>query len=93
MFSNFLYKINIVSSQSCRCGAELEDSKHFFFDCPRYVQYRHTLFDCLIWLPDDLEVDLKLLTCGDDTLNNEQNEEIFKNVYRYVKNTKRFLVP
>ena len=27
------------------------------------------------------------------TINNQQNEEIFKNVYRFVANTKRFLVP
>ena len=87
-----LYRINIISDPSCRCGAPHEDSYHYFFVCPIYTTIRKTLIDSLAWLPDCLNLDLSLLTCGNDTLTDEQNEEIFKNVFHYIKSTKRFLV-
>ena len=57
-----------------------------------YVDLRHTLFESLNWLPDDLDFDLNLLTSGNNTLSNEQNIEIFKSVFDFIKNTKRFLM-
>jgi hypothetical protein len=33
-----LFRIGIVSDPSCRCGAALENSQHFFLDCPIYLQ-------------------------------------------------------
>ena len=36
-FLNYaLFQVNIVSDPSCRCGANREDSYHFFFDCSHY---------------------------------------------------------
>jgi hypothetical protein len=36
-FLNYdLFRIGIVSDPSCRCGAALENLKHFFLDCPIY---------------------------------------------------------
>ena len=32
-----LFQVNIVSDTSCRCGANREDSYHFFFDCSYYA--------------------------------------------------------
>jgi hypothetical protein len=29
---------------SCRCGANREDSRHFFFDCCHYANMRYKLF-------------------------------------------------
>jgi hypothetical protein len=44
-FLNYdLFKVNIVSDPSCRCGANREDSHHFFFDCSHYANMRYTLF-------------------------------------------------
>ena len=41
-FLNYdLFRIGIVSDPSCRCGAALENLKHFFFDCPIYLQELH----------------------------------------------------
>jgi hypothetical protein len=38
-FLNFdLFRVGIVSDLSCRCGAALEYLKHFFLDCPIYIQ-------------------------------------------------------
>ena len=38
-FLNYdLFRVGIVSDPSCRCGAALENLKHFFLDCPIYLQ-------------------------------------------------------
>jgi hypothetical protein len=53
-FLNYdLFHVNIVSDPSCRCGANREDSYHFFFDCSHYAKMRYTLFRNLSWLPND----------------------------------------
>jgi hypothetical protein len=72
-FSNYdFFQVNIVSYPSCRCGANREDSYHFFFDCSHYSNIRHTLFQNLNWLPNYCVLDLTLLTCGNPTLSYEQ---------------------
>ena len=59
--NNDLFRINIVSDPSCRCGAQQEDSCHYFFECPLYNDYRHILFNSLNWVPIDCQLDLDLL--------------------------------
>jgi hypothetical protein len=50
-FLNYdLFRVNIVSDLSCRCGANREESFYFFFDCSHYSNIRHTLFQNLNWL-------------------------------------------
>ena len=92
-FLNYdLSKVNIVNDQSCICGFFREDAHHYFFECARYVNLRVNLFDHLNWLPNDCNLDLKLITCGNDSLTNEQNEQIFKHVFEYIKKSNRFLI-
>jgi hypothetical protein len=65
LFFNYdLFQVNIVLDPSCRCGANREDSYHFFFDCSHYSNIRHTLFQNINWLPNYCALDLALLTCG-----------------------------
>ena len=80
-FNYDLFQVNIVSDPSCRCGANREDSYHFFFDCSHYSNIRHTLFQNLNWLPNYCALDLTLLTC-----------RICKHVFEYIKRSERFLV-
>ena len=87
-----LFQVNIVSDPSCRCGANREDSYHFFFDCSHYSNIRHTLFQNLNWLPTYCVLDLTLLTCGNPTLSYEQNVIMVKHVFEYIKRSERFLV-
>ena len=87
-----LFQVNIVSDPSCRCGANREDSYHFFFDCSHYSNIRHTLFQNLNWLPTYCVLDLTLLTCGNPTLSYEQNGIMVKHVFEYIKRSERFLV-
>ena len=64
-FLNYdLFRVGIVSDPSCRCGAALENLKHFFFDCPIYlhVQARTTLIDNLNMVTTCYTLDIKFLT-------------------------------
>ena len=38
-----LYKIGVVESPSCSCGANRETVHHFFFECDKYVILRNEL--------------------------------------------------
>ena len=49
LFLNYdLYRVNIISDPSCRCGSNREDSYHYFFACS-IILILET--DCLIALP------------------------------------------
>ena len=92
-FLNYdLYRVNILSDPSCRCGDQREDYFHYFFECPLYNDLRKTLIDSLVWLPDSLNLSIQLLTSGDSSLNDNQNKDIFRNTFLYIKKSKRFLI-
>jgi hypothetical protein len=50
-----LFQVNIVSDPSCRCGANHEDSYHFF-DCSHYANMRYKLFHNLSCKKDKTQV-------------------------------------
>ena len=39
-----LYKVHMLSSPACSCGAPQEDANHFFFVCAKYSEMRNDLF-------------------------------------------------
>ena len=85
-----LYRVNILSDPSCRCGSDREDSNHYFLECSKYANIRNRLFQNLQWLPIYCPVNLELLTFGNSLLTNEQNELVFKHVFEYIKGSERF---
>lgn len=87
-----LFRANIISDPTCKCGLDIEDMHHFFFDCPFYLNERAILFNGLSWLPEGCELDLKLLVFGKETLSYDQNVQIVKQVFSFIKRSKRFLV-
>jgi hypothetical protein len=92
-FLNYdLFRVGIVSDPSCRCGAALENLKHFFFDCPIYlhVQARTTLIDNINMVTTS-RYQISDMT-GYVNLTYEQNCIIFKYVFDYIKRSKRFLI-
>ena len=92
-FLNFdLFPVGIVSDPSCRCGAALENLKHFFLDCPIYIQARTILIGNINRVTTCYTLDIEFLTCGNDNLTYEQNCIIFKYVFDYIKCSKRFLI-
>lgn len=90
-FLNYdLFKINIVASPNCNCGFPREDAEHFFFFCKRYSLLRNDLLHSLIWVP--FNIDLNLITKGSANLTLDENIRVFRNVYKFIKESKRFLI-
>jgi hypothetical protein len=92
-FLNYdLFRVGIVSDPSCLCGAALENLKHFFLNCPIYLQARTTLIDNLNMVTTCYTLDITFLTCGDVNLTYEQNCIVFIYIFDYIKCSKRFLI-
>jgi hypothetical protein len=92
-FLNYdLFRVGIVSDPSCLCGTALENLKHFFLNCPIYLQARTTLIDNLNMVTTCYTLDITFLTCGDVNLTYEQNCIVFKYIFDYIKCSKRFLI-
>ena len=85
-----LYKVHILSSPACSCGAPQEDANHFFFVCTKYSEIRNDLFLSI----SDLSqlINTSLLTSGSETLSYADNCFIFYSVFRFNKRSKRFLI-
>ena len=84
-----LSKVNIVNDAACSCGAPREDAFHYFFTCLNYTEIRLIMMNNLNWVQTS---DLNLLTCGSDDLTYEENINIIKHVFNFIKSSKRFLV-
>ena len=82
-----LFNNHIKNTQTCECGAEIEDAEHYLFKCPRYRTERIQLFtETRAYHP----LNVNKLLFGFANLNDEQNNTIFKHVHKFIKNTKRF---
>ena len=58
-FLNYdLFPVGIVADTSCRCGASLENLKHFFLDIPIYLEARTTLIGHLNMVKTCYTVDI-----------------------------------
>jgi hypothetical protein len=89
-FLNYdLSKVNIVNDASCSCGAPWEDAYHYLFTCPNYAEIRLTMKNNLNWVQT---IDHTLLICGSDVLTYEENINILKHVFNFIKSSERFLV-
>ena len=59
-FLNYdLFRVGVVPDTSCRCGAALENLKHFFLDCPIYLEARTTLIGHLNMVTTCYTLDIK----------------------------------
>ena len=79
-----LFSKNIVDSPLCVCG-KIEDTKHYFLECPLYNQLRRKYLSNLA-----NNVNTNLLLFGDPNLSVSQNKSIFQSVHNYIKQSKRF---
>ena len=55
-------------------------------------QYKSGLLNNLSWLPDAPTMETNLLTKGSKDFSTDQNENISKHVYEYIKTSKMFLI-
>ena len=85
--NNDLYSNHLVLSAFCDCGEDIEDAKHFLFNCNRFNAQRLVLFrETRKFYPLDVQFILE----GSDLLSEEDNLELFKAIHQYIKATKRF---
>ena len=65
----------------------MEDPEHYFFKCPRYIIEGRELFvKTRLYHP----LSVNKLLYGNDNLANVENEVIFTEVQKIIKQTRRF---
>ncbi|CAC5386838.1 unnamed protein product [Mytilus coruscus] len=78
-----LFQKNIVLSSLCICG-QVESSKHYLLECHNYRLIRtQTISTLPIY-------DIPTLLSGSELISDEENENIFKVVQRFILETRRF---
>jgi hypothetical protein len=63
---------------------------HYLFTCPNYTEIRRIMMNNLNWVQTS-DLNLNLLTCGSDDLTYEDNINIIKHVFNFIKSSKRLL--
>ena len=82
-----LFVLHVVENTTCQCSHNIEDSQHFFFECPLYFTHRLRLSTTLQALG---KFDLKTILFLDPDQDEETNKIILKAVHKYIKETGRF---
>ena len=72
---------------TCACGSKTETAKHYFMDCPLFIDERCYLV-YTVTLITEFKLDTLLHGCPDITL--QSNKHVFDAVHRYLKDTKQF---
>ena len=86
---NDMFTMHISDSRRCpNCNYVREDSSHFFIHCNAYATIRNDL----VVLCQNLGIQLtaRNLLYGSDSLNLQQNKNLFTEVLNFIKNSKRF---
>ena len=85
-----LCKVNILLNASCNCGTPCEHFRQFISGYNTYTDYGEIVFNNLYWLSSNINIDVNLLTKGNDLLTYQENTTILKHVFQYIKDSKRF---
>lgn len=82
-----LFRVNIIASPNCTCGPFIETAQHYFFECPLYTMQRNSLFSAL---PQFFLPDLDSLINGNELFNPDINSQILFQVFKFIKESRRF---
>ena len=85
--ADLCYNLHVIDEPTCPCGAEIEDSYHYFFMCPDYNDLRLKLFN---QIAPYCAASINTLLYGHPNLNLNVNSCIFDAVHEYILETKRF---
>ena len=80
--------IHVINDPSCQCGNQRENNKHFFFDCPLYLNERTVLLNNLAMI--GFKPTLTNLLKGNDQYTTECNIQAFSHIQKYIGDTLRF---
>ena len=85
--NNDLYLNHLRDNPTCTCNSGPEDPEHFFFKCTLFANHRLELFrNTRSFHP----LSTHKLLFGIQTMTAEENENLFLEVKKYIKHTKRF---
>jgi len=79
--------LHVVDHPGCPCGAPLESAHHFFFECPRYIVERNSLFN---YVERIIDVSLANLLYGNKNISLDENKRVFDAVHQFIIATNRF---
>ena len=65
------YELHVIDDPICLRGLDVEDTKHYFMNCPLYNTNRTSLINTVNALFSNFSVDVVLY--GDDSIDIEQN--------------------
>ena len=82
-----LFALHVIDDPVCICNTGIEDTYHFFFQCPLYYAYRLDLEHTVNAISP---YDYKVILYGDDNLNLKENQNIFTAVHTFIKSSGRF---
>ena len=84
-------------SEICECNQDIEDTRHFLFECPCYAIHRATLAVKVIEILqrnnlNHLENQPELYLYGHQSLNLSDNKKILLSTVKYIKDTRRYSI-
>ena len=79
--------LHVINEASCACGFEVEDSKHFFLNCPHYEDLCFELFNVISVYS---HVNIDIILHGNCQLTTDQNMLIFDAVHKFITQSRRF---
>ena len=77
----------IIQSTACDCGNNIENTKHYMFECNLYNEQRNALFSSLTTVPN---ISLDQLIDGSSDFPVETNTTIILAVLKFIKDSGRF---
>ena len=85
-----LFRVDLESDQQCSCGWPIEDSIHFFLECPLYQRQRSMYIDTL----DVTGADDKITSIffGSKNICEMSNKNNFTKIHSYIQQSGRFIV-
>lgn len=89
VLNNDLFRCNLISSPLCTCG-KVEDTYHYFFVCPKYVNARNEFLNKFLQFDKIHILDTHVLLWGVESLSAAENERLFSFVQTFIKHSGRF---
>ena len=85
--AHLFYNLHVENSSSCICGHLIEDTSHYFLQCPLYRQQRYSLnMELNAYQP----LSNDLLLYGSNELSLDDNTIVVLAVQNFIRSTKRF---
>ena len=82
-----LVLLHVEDDYTCQCSHNIEDTQHYFFECPLYYTHRLTLSASLNAIG---KFDLQTILFLDSDVDDNTNLIILQAVHKYIKDTGRF---